>query len=377
MSALPTQYLDDDDDRVCCESPTETATRYNNGAAGRGDPRFERLRRQWLVVQVNQRRGVIMPSFVVQAAGDARMLLDMHCVDGFVELVERAEASQLESVLDAYNAGTCSQSGVGGPSEVCVIEQQRANWLYCSESGGTYSFDDDTCQCASERHQSNRCESLECGGNGASLASTSPNAVDECVCFRGWAGAQCRQCAAAQSSSVRYLCVGLVAANLGGESAALRRHTHALRLVATTELSDRLDGSYYAADQPTRATDRLPGTDSLDCRCSSTPLGTASAASHADAASQALDYDATSDAAYALAAPAMRRDSTSIDPTPLPPTIPPPTIRPPTIRPPTFPPPTIPPPTTPSPTPTNAASTLSARLNVVLATMCIGVAVLE
>ena len=308
--------LIENDDIICCRDYAAVAAHYvdDTTSAADNDPIFERLAHQVVAATLNLRRGVLTTLAASATIDDAAALLESHCDEGFVDTAPRRRAHAFIGALDAYNAGTCAGDDQRErPDATCISEQRRANSRYCSDAGA-YDFDDDSCVCATSQHPSGACSSLHCSGSGASLASSSPNGVDECVCFAGWAGAQCESCAASPHSSTSYLCVGLVASQL---PASLATYSHALTLVDATSVDARLAGTYYALSA-SKPDDALPGTGSLDCRCSPLPLAGASAASAADAATMSLEHALDSAVAYALAEPSAATSGSGTIPSPSP-----------------------------------------------------------
>jgi len=343
MRMWPSQLIYSND-TICCRAFIDFSDHFVDGSSGMIDPIFARLARHVITATVNNRRGVPLPLPSYLHLSDASNLLESHCDDGFVEHSPRTTALVLIDHLSLYNEGMCPEDSSSlNITESCSNEQRRADLLYCSGGSGTYDFDSNTCACDSSHHHSGNCASLHCSGNGASLASDSANSIDQCVCFAGWTGAQCQSCASPPSSDTRYLCVGLEPANV---PSSLSHHTHALVVVSSSSVSNRLAGTYYALSSDKDA-DILPGTSGLDCRCSPIPLG--ASPSHADAAALALTYARDASVAYALAEPAPRTTSSGFPPPPTPT----PTLKPtptPTLKP------------TPTPTPNSGVKMIPKKM---------------
>lgn len=224
---------------------------------------FAQLTREYIAGTLNilQPGAASAPAFLI-AVEQARALLEEQCGIGFVSAADRAEASALLVTLRATNERCAARTNTTGNTS-CVAgasDIQQLNKQLCSASG-VYDRVTGTCVCHSNRQSDEpNCAHLACSGNGASVFDFDTN-KDVCVCFAGWAGVACSQCAAPPDARLVWHCVGLP---LVLRSAGARAGSVPV-LVDRNSVGSRLSGRFYGAQQ--KLADGQPGVGELDCWC--------------------------------------------------------------------------------------------------------------
>lgn len=257
---------------------------------------FTLLSREYAAALLNSvQAGAFLDAASLVMIEQARVLLESRCGVGFLQMDERHQALALINELRVINEQCGDQTSVDAENS-CVAT--ALDTRLCA-GGGVYDRTVGVCLCHSNRFPGEPdCADLACSGAGVSLYDYTSK-VDKCVCFAGWSGPDCSQCASAVvpgNIDLVYHCVGIP---ISFGDASLK---HFLMAVMRNTVPSRLAGAYYDSSV-SKYSDAVPGQNGFDCWCRSSTelLAWRSMASHRDAVVAALQQRSSMSALEARA----------------------------------------------------------------------------
>jgi hypothetical protein len=205
---------------------------------------WRKLMDQWLTAELNVLNGTCVPLYVQDIMNEAHTLLLQCQLQLSVYSIDAQPYKDLAAILESYN------SGLIGPghceNEACV--------------NITSEFDTAACSIPSNSFYRSMIEDDETYGLTACDHGTYDWATDTCICFYGWGGLYCDECAAPSKNSSILICVPTRIPNV----------PYLLREIPIDQLDHYMGPFISPFTDIYHYPPTFPNTNGLDCFCQPT-----------------------------------------------------------------------------------------------------------